>query len=157
MAKYIPLPKKHECTWRAGPPPRIGWWPASKINDPTSLRWWNGKYWSESAHHTCPSPRAAQLAGRRDISVAKLPIRWTAPWWPTQYITPGLSSLPKPVFWRGEDGGWACARPLPPPYPSFKHDWWKRSGIRGFGRTKAQALADFEDWERCSDLVSDIY
>lgn len=32
--------------WQKGPPPSIGWWPASAFRDRTILRWWNGRYWS---------------------------------------------------------------------------------------------------------------
>ncbi len=32
--------------WNLGPPPSIGWWPASKHRNPTVLRWWNGERWS---------------------------------------------------------------------------------------------------------------
>lgn len=61
-----------------------------------------------------------------------------------------------PRYWR-HNGQWACARPLPPPYPRFAKDWWKRSGLRGFGSTKDQALSDLQSWERAADFVSDIY
>lgn len=67
-----------------------------------------------------------------------------------------MSDKPKPRFWRTEKG-WGCARPYPPPFPGFKADWWKRTGLRGFGETKPQALADLESWERCADIVADIY
>jgi hypothetical protein len=33
-------------TWHKGPPPSIGWWPASSCRDPQYFRWWNGKNWS---------------------------------------------------------------------------------------------------------------
>lgn len=32
-------------TWHKGPPPSIGWWPASLTRDPECLRWWDGKHW----------------------------------------------------------------------------------------------------------------
>lgn len=32
--------------WHKGPPPSIGWWPASVRRDSSALRWWNGEYWS---------------------------------------------------------------------------------------------------------------
>jgi hypothetical protein len=34
--------------WHKGPPPSIGWWPASLCQDKNSLRWWNGEYWSRA-------------------------------------------------------------------------------------------------------------
>ncbi len=33
-------------TWHKGPPPSIGWWPASNCRDPECCRWWNGEWWS---------------------------------------------------------------------------------------------------------------
>ena len=33
-------------TWHKGPPPSIGWWPASTSRNPGMLRWWNGENWS---------------------------------------------------------------------------------------------------------------
>lgn len=42
---YIKPPKWHDCVWRSGPPPSVGWWPASKRGDPTVLRWWGGSNW----------------------------------------------------------------------------------------------------------------
>jgi hypothetical protein len=32
-------------TWHKGPPPSIGWWPASSVRDPSCLRWWGGEHW----------------------------------------------------------------------------------------------------------------
>jgi hypothetical protein len=33
-------------TWHKGPPPSIGWWPASISRDRDAIRWWDGKFWS---------------------------------------------------------------------------------------------------------------
>lgn len=38
--------------WFSGPPPTVGWWPASFTRDATALRWWNGKCWSYAARRT---------------------------------------------------------------------------------------------------------
>ena len=32
--------------WHKGPPPSIGWWPASTARHLDMFRWWDGKYWS---------------------------------------------------------------------------------------------------------------
>jgi hypothetical protein len=32
--------------WFKGPPPSLGWWPASYSRNKKSIRWWNGSYWS---------------------------------------------------------------------------------------------------------------
>jgi hypothetical protein len=49
-------------TWRKGPPPSIGWWPASMNRDPEVLRWWNGKWWSAPAYQVCAANTAAAVA-----------------------------------------------------------------------------------------------
>lgn len=35
-----------KATWHSGPPPSLGWWPASSERFENSYRWWNGVYWS---------------------------------------------------------------------------------------------------------------
>ena len=35
--------------WHSGPPPSIGWWPASLNKKPDSIRWHDGKDWSIAA------------------------------------------------------------------------------------------------------------
>lgn len=62
----------------------------------------------------------------------------------------------KPRYWKTENG-WACARPYPARYPFQKKDWWKHSGLRGFGTTKKQAFSDLESWENAADVVKSIY
>jgi hypothetical protein len=47
-------------TWHKGPPPSIGWWPASICRDPSIFRWWNGKWWSCG----CVARYSAQTAAR---------------------------------------------------------------------------------------------
>lgn len=32
--------------WHSGPPPSLGWWPASFKKDLNMLRWWDGECWS---------------------------------------------------------------------------------------------------------------
>ena len=46
--ELVPLEmvKKRTAEWYSGPPPSIGWWPASVTRDPKALRWWNGEHWS---------------------------------------------------------------------------------------------------------------
>lgn len=36
--------------WHSGPPPSIGWWPASLTRDSTALRWFDGKDWGGPAY-----------------------------------------------------------------------------------------------------------
>ena len=67
--------------WHKGPPPSIGWWPASVTRDERVLRWWNGKCWSDPAS-TERTARAAAAAARReswrqyDIEWTKRPTSW---------------------------------------------------------------------------------
>lgn len=46
--------------WNSGPPPAAGWWPASRVKNPRTFRWWNGEAWSLPVR---PSESAAS-AGR---------------------------------------------------------------------------------------------
>ena len=65
--------------WHKGPPPEIGWWPASRAKDKECLRWWDGKCWSFPAYWY----QSASFAGR----IAKVKsemdenIQWTDRWW----------------------------------------------------------------------------
>jgi hypothetical protein len=69
-------------TWRKGPPPSIGWWPASVCRDRAVLRWWNGQWWSHAAWPYTPAKKAAAAARRKeiwrqeDIEWAKRPASW---------------------------------------------------------------------------------
>ncbi len=35
--------------WRSGPPPSVGWWPASTTRNRHLFRWWDGERWSACA------------------------------------------------------------------------------------------------------------
>jgi hypothetical protein len=48
--------------WHKGPPPSIGWWPASHCKDENTLRWWNGKYWGLSVNSTYDIKDVIQFA-----------------------------------------------------------------------------------------------
>lgn len=82
MAKYIKPPERPVGKWRKGPPPSIGWWPASVSNDPQCLRWWDGKNWSDGAYPHMDAETAALAAQSIDRRMRS--IRWCDPWWPTQ-------------------------------------------------------------------------
>lgn len=62
--------------WRKGPPPSIGWWPASLVRDSDSLRWWNGAAWSEQAYRG-DSPKKAAMLAKWQISWRQEEIEWT--------------------------------------------------------------------------------
>lgn len=36
-------------TWHSGPPPSVGWWPASTQRNSRVFRWWDGELWSTVA------------------------------------------------------------------------------------------------------------
>ena len=74
-------------TWRKGPPPSIGWWPASVRRNVGTLRWWDGKAWSLE----CWNGLTAEWAGHRAKcpSPAQKAIEWTdrPAWWPERSKT----------------------------------------------------------------------
>jgi hypothetical protein len=62
-------------TWHKGPPPSVGWWPASYWEDKNVLRWWNGKYWSRPAEAWFELHQVAATADIKDASQDS--IEWT--------------------------------------------------------------------------------
>jgi len=65
--------------WRKGPPPEIGWWPASGVQDHTAIRWWDGHMWSCPAIPFDSAEDAASAANK--ISQFQDRIEWTDRWW----------------------------------------------------------------------------
>jgi hypothetical protein len=61
-------------TWHKGPPPSIGWWPASRKRNKESLRWWNGQAWSLAAHFVYTAKEAAETAA---VETNMSDIEWT--------------------------------------------------------------------------------
>ena len=74
-------------TWRKGPPPSIGWWPASNCRAPEAHRWWNGKWWGSVAFPDFSAEEAARAA--RSKSPYQNSIKWTdrPAWWPERSKT----------------------------------------------------------------------
>ena len=68
-----------ERQWHSGPPPSVGWWPASAVKDPTSVRWWNGECWSVSVFGGCDANSAARYAEK--ATTLQNYIEWTERWW----------------------------------------------------------------------------
>jgi hypothetical protein len=73
--------------WHKGPPPSIGWWPASIERDPEVFRWWNGEWWSIDAYQSNSEKYAEQLANRK--ALWQHSIEWTTrpKWWPERSKT----------------------------------------------------------------------
>ncbi len=67
-------------TWHKGPPPSIGWWPASMFCDLGCLRWWDGECWSAGARSYMTAEQAAVTAERKtwqgDIEWTERPASW---------------------------------------------------------------------------------
>lgn len=65
--------------WKLGPPPSIGWWPASTFLEESVLRFWNGKCWSWPVDETCSLIEVATMAERPSNHPH---IFWAQrPWW----------------------------------------------------------------------------
>jgi len=62
-------------TWHKGPPPSVGWWPASVWRDPKSLRYYNGTWWSIPAYSEMTAKEAANFA--KQIDSLQDNIEWT--------------------------------------------------------------------------------
>ena len=76
--KIYTLPKNPK--WRSGPPPSIGWWPASVSWFQESLRWWDGEVWSISVNRYETSRAAGKAAQHKEAGAMPF-IEWTDRWW----------------------------------------------------------------------------
>jgi hypothetical protein len=74
-------------TWHKGPPPSIGWWPASYFRNPDAHRWWNGEWWSAAAWPDSSADEVARAA--RSKEACQDLIEWTdrPAWWPERSKT----------------------------------------------------------------------
>jgi hypothetical protein len=52
--------------WFSGPPPAVGWWPASTHGTLGYYRWWNGASWSWIAIASDSKADAGRIAKRLD-------------------------------------------------------------------------------------------
>jgi len=75
--------------WRKGPPPSIGWWPASRCGNKHVIRWWDGEQWSQGASRFDSIERAAAHAVCHDSGHVNPPILWLPrpSWWPARSLT----------------------------------------------------------------------
>ena len=58
---------KKKLVWHSGPPPSVGWWPASATRCERCLRWWNGEYWSMACSRGTKIDVVERLARTRSI------------------------------------------------------------------------------------------
>lgn len=61
--------------WHSGPPPSVGWWPASALQDDGVYRWWNGECWSKLAEE-CDSSRQAGIWAAQRSNFRNCDIYW---------------------------------------------------------------------------------
>lgn len=66
---------KQDNTWNDGPPPSIGWWPASIGKYIDVYRWWNGKWWSNFAIGKY-NKRAAAICAIEKANCEQSTIQW---------------------------------------------------------------------------------
>jgi hypothetical protein len=63
-----------EQKWHKGPPPHVGWWVASALNDIGAWRWWNGRFWSFPVHCSVCAEAASVSADMSTLN--DLRIEW---------------------------------------------------------------------------------
>lgn len=73
--------------WKSGPPPSVGWWPASRQQKPGILRWWDGEQWSEHARWTSSAGEAAKRAARPCWNASQVFWHNRPAWWPERSKT----------------------------------------------------------------------
>lgn len=62
--------------WHSGPPPSVGWWPASTFRYSSSIRWWDGKNWSREAQENMPIQMVLNRAYALPRVVTQDEIEW---------------------------------------------------------------------------------
>ena len=89
IKQATPKPKKPKKTkyikpfakeWFKGPPPEIGWWPASTMRNPGTLRYWDGEYWSNGIFDYEPKSRITKDVLKQREDNLDL-ILWAHRWW----------------------------------------------------------------------------
>ena len=69
-----------DAKWHKGPPPSVGWWPASGFQFDDIYRWWNGTNWSKPAAKRDGKRLAAYMANlpsaTDDIEWQHRPASW---------------------------------------------------------------------------------
>jgi hypothetical protein len=62
--------------WHKGPPPSVGWWPASWSRSDNVFRWWDGRLWSAAASSIFTA-RSAEKQAKTPAAVQQHSIEWT--------------------------------------------------------------------------------
>lgn len=62
--------------WRSGPPPSVGWWPASLWGNEHCLRWWDGSVWSCTAYRGYSRYKVASMARGKMHPTTSAAITW---------------------------------------------------------------------------------
>jgi hypothetical protein len=63
--------------WHDGPPPSLGWWPASVSQNEGYYRWWDGNQWSFAAVPGASRQKVIQSASIKADNWSQKTIRWT--------------------------------------------------------------------------------
>jgi hypothetical protein len=65
----------------SGPPPSIGWWPATIHGLISPIRWWNGENWSACAFKDDHMKQVIRMAATPADPITAKDIKWAQPWW----------------------------------------------------------------------------
>lgn len=73
--------------WHSGPPPSLGWYPASITESEGVYRWWDGARWSEHSIKTHTAETAAIYAQRKAVYFDKIKWKHRPSDWPERSRT----------------------------------------------------------------------
>jgi hypothetical protein len=74
-------PNSNSVAWYSGPPPEIGWWPASYSRNISIIRYWDGKIWSKPVGMRLDKYDAGYLATQKQDPEWLAKTVWTHRWW----------------------------------------------------------------------------
>jgi len=78
---------KKKTVWHKGPPPSVGWWPASQCRKMNIVRWWNGAYWSVAADQSESPESANRAANMKTLYLNEIEWRDRPEDWPARSRT----------------------------------------------------------------------
>ena len=74
LSKHVNRESKNgKLVWHKGPPPHVGWWPASSLRNLEMWRWWDGKAWSCAVSPESSLSFVIKNAKKRSVSTG---IEW---------------------------------------------------------------------------------